>query len=185
MYGADGHGFERVEFLSHLHRANFGGKRGAGATNDNDGGDQWAKFAGHGDSHRGGHVADGTKLAQLVGRLESENQANEKGDEGKNGKCAHTNFESLRDGALKTDGLALKRADEGVVRGATAKRGERADVSQSVDDGPTDLVSDLHADAQAMEPAKPFYAAKTSTRALVSGRQSLIFVVVNLKDFQQ
>src|SRR6267142_722369 len=114
MDRADGHGLER---------ADFGGESGAGTADYYDCCDQRTEFAGHGNGNGGGYITDGAEAAKLVRGLESQNQANEKSDQGEDGEGANANIESLRDGALKADWLALKRSDEGVVGSLATERG--------------------------------------------------------------
>src|SRR5713226_4904891 len=45
MHGADSHRFESVDFFGDFHGPDFGGEGGAGTANDDDGGDERAKFA--------------------------------------------------------------------------------------------------------------------------------------------
>src|SRR5258707_131309 len=70
--GADGHGFESINFLGDFHSTDLGGKCGAGTADYNDGGDERAEFARHGDGNGGGDIADGAKAAELIGSLQSE-----------------------------------------------------------------------------------------------------------------
>src|SRR6266446_4657009 len=67
MHGADGHGFESVDFFGDFHGADFRREGGAGTANHDDSGDERAKFARHGDGHGGGDVAHGAETAELVG----------------------------------------------------------------------------------------------------------------------
>jgi len=137
-------GVEGVDFLGNLHGADFGGEGGAGTADYDDGGDERAEFARHRDGDGGGNVADGAKAAELVSGLESEDQADKKGDEGEDGDSAHADVECLRDGALKANGFALKGSHEGVVGRLTTERGESADVGQTVGYGTADLGENLH-----------------------------------------
>src|SRR5258707_7449324 len=70
--GADGHVFESINFLGDFHSTDLGGKCGAGTADYNDGGDERAEFARHGDGNGGGDIADGAKAAELIGSLQSE-----------------------------------------------------------------------------------------------------------------
>ena len=78
--GIDGHSFEGINFLGDFHGAKLGGERRAGAADDDDRGDERAKFACHGESDGAGDEADGAEAAEFVSRLERENQADEECD---------------------------------------------------------------------------------------------------------
>src|SRR5271165_3658046 len=130
MDRADGHGFQRVDFLADLHGAELGGKGGTGAANNDNGGNERTEFAGHGDGHGAGHKGHGAKALEFVGGLQREDQADEKGNERKDGESAHTHFHGLGNGALEANGLALKRADEGGPSGAAAYGRESSEIRQ-------------------------------------------------------
>src|SRR5882762_2221390 len=91
MDWADGHGLERVDFLGNFHRADFGGESRAGTADYYDCCDQRAEFTGHGNGNGGGYITDGAEAAKLVRGLESQNQANEKSDQGEDGEGANAN----------------------------------------------------------------------------------------------
>src|SRR5258705_14011472 len=106
MHRADGHGFEGVDFLGDLHGADLGGKGGAGTADHDDGGNQGPEFKRHRYRNGRGDVTESTQAAQLVSGLQSEDQTNEKGNEGEERDFVNTNDKRLREGELEANRLA-------------------------------------------------------------------------------
>ena len=52
---ADAHRFDRFDFLGHLHRAEFGGERGADPRRQHDPGEERPEFAGKSDRDQAGN----------------------------------------------------------------------------------------------------------------------------------
>ena len=80
----------------------------------------------------GGNIVHRAKAPKLVRALKRENQSNKKCNQRKNRQSADAYVHGLRDGALQTKRLALKRADKRVIRRTAPERGKRADVGQAI-----------------------------------------------------
>ena len=64
----DADGMQRVDFFVELHRADFGGERGARAAGNDDGGEQHAELAQHADGDDIDHEDFGAVFARLSAR---------------------------------------------------------------------------------------------------------------------
>ena len=144
MNRINGHGFKRVDFFANFHGAEFSGKCRTRAADDDDGGNQRAKFTGHRDGHGTGYKIHRAESFEFIGALESENQANEKGDERKNGKGANAGFHGLSDGLIKTDGLAGEWTDNRGIGGATGQCAERAEIGNRIENRNSDESKKVH-----------------------------------------
>src|SRR3989441_5034565 len=129
--GIERHGFQGVDFLGDLHGADFGRKCRAGAANDDNRGDERAKFARHGDGHGARDVVQGAEFAQLVGALEREDHADEKRNQRENGKGLDPDGHGLMHGALETHRLAAERRNESIVGGAQAEPGQPSQIGEA------------------------------------------------------
>src|SRR5437879_920852 len=172
----DGHGFQGVNFLGNLHSSEFGGKRRAGAPNDDDRGDERPQLARHGEGDGAGDETDSAKPLQFVRRLQRQNQPDKKRDQRKDGERANAGFHSLGDSALKSQWLALEWADEGEIRSATRQHRQRADVGQTAFDRTTYFPKEFHVFRLPLR-------GRDLARAL--GSKRLGFTIVNLENFLQ
>ncbi len=134
MDGIERHGFERVDFFVHLHGADFGGERGTGTSDDDDGRHQRAEFARHRDGDGVRDHVHGAELAELVGALQGENCSDEKRNQGNDGKGFDSDRPSPDESARPSRSLPpRKRRDENGARGAAGQLRQAADVSEAID----------------------------------------------------
>ena len=84
------HGAEGVDFLSHLHGAQFGGVGAAGAAGDHDRDDQHADFAQHKDADHIDHVFVGAELAKMKEALLGDDAADQERNEKDDRRPGHT-----------------------------------------------------------------------------------------------
>ena len=74
------HDAQRVDFLAHLHRAEFGGDGRAGTAGDHDGGEQHAQFAQHQHADQVDGIGRGAEAAKLENALLRDDAADQEID---------------------------------------------------------------------------------------------------------
>ena len=75
------------------------------------------------------------ELAEFVSGVQSENSADEKGNQGNNGEGFDSNGHGLMDGAAEVKFLAAKGLDENRPDGAAGQTRQAANICQSIDRG--------------------------------------------------
>ena len=79
--GIEAHGRQRVDFLAHFHRAEFGGVGAARTAGDHDRDDQHAEFAQHQDADHVDDVGVGAEFAEMEDALLRDDGADQEGDQ--------------------------------------------------------------------------------------------------------
>ena len=110
------HGFQRVQLFGHPHGADLGGKSRAGSSDDHDGRDQRAEFAGDGNGYQAGHQLHGSQALQLVRALQRDDHADEEGDQRNDGQGAHADGHGLVHRALEEAGGLQWREEQQAQR---------------------------------------------------------------------
>src|SRR5215471_3787191 len=129
-HGIEGHGFQRIQFFRDAHSANLGGERRAGASDHDDGRDQRTQLAGDGDGDEARHQLHGADSLQLVGALQSDDDADKEGDQTDDRYRADTGGRSLMNRAVQHAGALQRRNDEKPQRIAEDHR-QAADVGDA------------------------------------------------------
>ena len=143
--GFDAHDPQGVDFLPHLHRAEFGGKRRARAARHHDRGQQHAEFAQDEEADEVDHEGRRAEALQLEDALLGDDAPDQERDQHDDRHAAERDLFQLVDQGRKPE-MLRPRDDAHERRDDLAKKADAArKIPPGVDHGPSHVGQELHA----------------------------------------